>query len=574
MDNISVKKEHKPLDKKDFAFLAIYLVVSFLLVNFAVFGGFHLGFTLAYFVLFCATTVYLFDKSKKVNIFTILCGLLSLAGSVTFALYNDHFVNFLMFILVCGLYVAYSLGLSNAFMYHVGSFKMLIDMAKDVFVHPFMSLGDVFGGIKASAQKGKKSLAGLVGVAVAIPFVLVIGALLMSSDAAFEGLITKMFKNIGIYLLQLIIALIIMPYLYSNAFSKRKGLNRVDYSKNVKIKSAPASACASFLGVISVLYLVYLFSQLAYFFSAFKGILPNDYDNTASAFARRGFFEMFAICAINIVMISIVTAIVKKRSVWIKVLSCFISLFSVLLLVTALQKMKLNMSIYGLTKNRVLVTVFMLMMFVVIFFFIVHIFAPKVSYMQPIIIICSCMFIVMSYADIDSQIVKYNIDAYNSGTIETLDMDTIGNMSDSAVPYIVELTESEDVEISSQAMRICGSLYSDNYKAYFDTKSKDKPSIWSYSLAGHRAVLAIDDAKYSKEISSIAQLYNKEYVWYDEEFDCFTEYTDSGWNKDGRTEMHYNPKTRMYDDIHYYNSNNEEVFEGKEHIVYSSKDKN
>lgn len=545
--NMTVKKQYKPFEKKDFAFLFIFFVASFAMANLAIFGGFHLGFTIAYFVLFCASTAYLFDKSKGVSLFTVLCGILSLAGSVTFAIFNDYFVNFIMFILVCGLYVAYTLGLSKAFMYNVGSFKMLIDMAKDVLVHPFMSLGDVFGGIKASANKNKKPLSSIAGVAIALPFVIVLGTLLMQSDVAFESLVTKIFKNIGIYIFQVIIAFVVTPYLFSNAYSKRKGLNREVYGKDFKIKSAPVSACVSFLGMISVLYVVYLVSQLAYFFSAFKGILPDDYKYTASAFARRGFFEMFAICVINVIIISVVCAIVKKRSGWIKTLSCFISLFSVLMLVTAMQKMKLNMSIYGLTKNRVLVAVFMLMMFVVIAFFILHIFVPKLSYMQPIIVICSCIFIAMSFADIDYQIAKYNVDAYNSGAIDTLDMDTIGDLSDSAVPYLVELTESEDEEIAKRALRICGELYATNYKDYFRAENKSKHSFKDYSYKNSQAVLALDDAKRSEDIAKTSVFYNtteedSEY-WYDEDGDYYEHYS---YDNTG-TQYHYNKKTGLYD---------------------------
>lgn len=569
---IPPKKEYAPLDKKDFSFIIIYLVAVFLMVMLGLFGGFQLGFTIAYFVLFAVTTVYLWSKGNRPSAFTVLSGALSLVGSVTLSLYSDYFVNFIMLVLIAGLFTIYSMGMTKSFTHSVGSFRMLFDMGWDAVIAPFSNFSNVFGGIKASAGKGKKSFSSFIGIAIAVPFVLIIGALLVSSDAAFEGLVSKTFANIGIYIGQLVIAIIILPYAYSWAFSKRHGSNKIDSSNATKQdkKGVPSSACVSFLSVISILYIVYLFSQLAYFFSAFKGILPDDYEYSASAFARRGFFEMFAICAINVVLISIASAIANKKTIWLKVLSCFISLFSLLLIVTAMQKMKLNVSIYGLSKNRVLVSVFMVMMIVIIALFIMHIFAPKISYMQPAILICSALFIAMSFADIDAQIARYNINAYEAKQIDTLDVENIADLSDSAVPYLVKLIDSKDEQISKDALRICAQLVADNYNDFYSGKNSD---FRHFSLSLMRATIALDDANLSKEIASIAKLYKDDDCYYNEDEDCFEYYYDDAeWNRNGIVHYCYNKDTRQYDIIKHYNENGREVTEKTAKVVYSSKD--
>lgn len=446
------RKTYKPMDKKDIVFMILFIIVSLLFVDFAVCSGFHLGFTVFYFVLFIITTAYAARLNKKLPIFSLICGILSLLGSVTFAIYSDYLVNTIMLVLIGGLFTLYCIGISDNFNHKQGSFKILIDMVLSVFVHPFKNLPDVFGSLKSSAKGSKRSLNGLIGVIVAVPVLAVIIPLLVKSDAAFEGLVTTAAKNIGIYLMELIFALIISPYVFSFAFGKRKGINKLNkVASHSAAKRLPVSACSSFLSVISITYIIYLFSQLAYFFSAFKGILPSGYEYSASVFARRGFFEMFAICVINIALVSGVSMLVKKKKLLVKLLSLFISLFSVLMIVTAMQKMKLNISIFGLSKNRLLVSVFMIMLLVIIAFFIIHIFIPKISYMQPIIIICSAMFIALSFADIDAQIAKYNINAYDNGTIDNLDVDSVVNLSDSAVKYLVQLAESDDSSVAVKA---------------------------------------------------------------------------------------------------------------------------
>lgn len=520
---VAEKKLYKPVEKKDIIFMLLFFVVSFLGVCLGLWGDMHLGLTISYFALFGVTTAYCF---KKANGFAIACGILSLAGSTVFTLFNDLYINPIMFILIVGLYTVYTLGISDTFNFKQGSFKMLFDLFLGVSIRPFDGLGDVFGGVKEYAKAQKKSLGGIVGVLVAIPFLAVIIPLLVSSDAAFEGLVSGVIKNVGIVILQLIIALVITPYFFSFAYEKRMKLNKREGKLNIKTRVVSASACTSFLSMISVVYVVYLFSQLAYFFSAFKGILPADYKYTASAFARRGFFEMFAICVINVLIVSLVSMLSKKKSTIIKLLSTFISLFSVLMIAIALQKMKLNVSIYGLSKNRVMVTVFMVMILVAIAFFILHIFVPKISYMQPIIIVCSVIFMALAFSNVDAKIAEYNINAYESGQIENLDIDALANMSDSSIPYVVELMNSKDDEVAKKAARTVVELY--NY-TYTDDEKND---LRSFNLAHKKAVLYVKDTPH-KLLDNILEITKKaDWYEYNEERDSYLQYDGKGFYKE------------------------------------------
>ncbi len=449
------KKEHKPLSKKDNIFVFIFLATAFLFVDFALFHGFALGFTISYFILFGVSTAYLWDREGKPDLFSLCCGAISLAGSVTFSLYSNDFINTIMFILIAGLFTLYCLGISRSYSKSRGNFKMLIDLFYASVIETFENIGDIIGSLKSEADRSKRNMSALIGVLIAVPVLAVIIPLLISSDAAFEKLVGVIAKNIGKYLLELAIAIVLTPFLFSYMFGKKNKLN-VQSRKNVGNfkKKVPVSGSVAFLSVISFTYLVYLFSQLAYFFSAFSGLLPEGYTRGASAFARRGFYEMFAICAINVVMISIISMVTKRKqgkvSTGIKVLSLFISLFSVLMIITAIQKMKLNITTYGFTRNRLLIFVFMLMILVVIIFFIIHIFAPKVPYMQPIIIICSAMFVALSFANIDAFTYEHNVKAYENGTLKKLDMYTISTLNNSDM-YFAKLAQSEDKDIAHKA---------------------------------------------------------------------------------------------------------------------------
>lgn len=452
-------REKLTISKKDGLFLLAFFASIFIFIDFAVMHGFNAGFTVSFFILFVVFTAYLWNKSIKASVFSYVCGILSLAGSATFMLSRDIFVNFIMVFLVTALFSIYICGISGTFRNKEGSFKMLSDLICGTMVSPFSNISDVSYSLNKSVSKNKSILYVIIGLAVSVPVLLVIIPLLVSSDAAFQGLISTIAKNIGIYIADAFLSILFIPYVFSYAFSKKNNLKTGSetFAKNKKsIRFSPSIVSTTFLCVISITYLVYLFSQLAYFFSAFSGILPEGYEYTASVYARRGFFEMFAICVINIAIISIINIVTKrgsenKVSKPLKAAEFFISMFSIVLLTTAMSKMKLNIEIFGLSKYRLLVSMFMVMLLVIILFFVIHIFCPKVKYMQPIIIFCSALFIICAFADMDCVVAKYNVNAYSNNKIESIDVNYLDNLSDSAVPYIIELANDKNDEVAQEA---------------------------------------------------------------------------------------------------------------------------
>ncbi len=279
---------------------------------------------------------------------------------------------------------------------------------------------------------------------MALPVLAAVIPLLASSDVAFENLVKTAFKNIGTGIGKIIVAAVIafllIVYAVSNKYSA-KAAKAPPVSRRLNL-----AVSVSFLSVISCVYLVFLFSQLAYFFSAFSGVLPQGYTYSASEFARRGFYEMAAVCIINTALLSAVAVLTKKspQKVFraVKALSLFIMLFSALLLAISAAKMGLNISIFGLTKNRLFVCLLMAAFGVVLIFFAIHLLAPKVPYMQPVIIICSAIFIAFAYFNSDNAIVKYNIAKYESGAISSIDGYYLSSLKGAFVSDFAEIEKS------------------------------------------------------------------------------------------------------------------------------------
>ena len=489
---IKPKKVYVPLDKKDRLYFVFVFISVFLFVD-SVSCGFRLGFTLFYLFNFVVTTLYLFDKKRKPGAFALICGALSVLESVSFALFDadNYLMIFLKLVLTFLLYSVYSLGMSNGFSDSVSRHKMLFDLVYDTFCRAFKGIGEVFGSFKAGSKKDKNSIWTFAGIAFSLPVLLVVVPLLIKSDAAFEGLANKIFSNMGSYIGEFVFALIIFPYFVSFLYTKKENLIKLKPIDTAALRKIPYTACVSFLTVISLVYVLYLFSQLAYFFSAFSLVLPEGYKFTASSFARRGFYEMFAVCMINILLISVINAFSKRLSngktpLTIKLLSAFVSLFNILLIICTMQKMKLNVSIYGLSENRVLVSTFMIMIFVVMLFFIAHIFVPKLPYMQATVIICSLIFVTLSFSNMSSQITRYNIIEFNNKQIVQFDIDAACDMGDGAVPYLIELAKNDDV-ISQKAVEMITSKIWDDYSDYFSAAMGNEDLIYTpeYNISNY-----------------------------------------------------------------------------------------
>ena len=220
---------------------------------------------------------------------------------------------------------------------------------------------------------------------------------------------------------------------------------------------------------------------------------------------------MFAICCINVALVSLVLMLCKRNEqgsvpISIKILSLFISLFDFVLLISAAAKMVMNVRQYDLSRNRVLVCTFMLMIAVILVFFTVHIFAPKVPYMRSVIIICSVIFIAMSYSDINSRIAEYNVREYkNSGVTDSVDVHALYDLGDGGVESLIMLSndknEAYSVPASYDAHSALVSITANNYELDFDSDMQVKIRDFRFfNLARYKALKAIaENCRYLKE---------------------------------------------------------------------------
>lgn len=450
----------KPLhtsNRRDVIAAAVLMVLAILAGNWSLYGGFHLGYAVSFLALTLLSILYLGKGTLRPRPYAILCLLAGVAGVGIFLWHNDGLLKFFAF---CGMELLLMLALCDASGQSPrgsGRVDSLLDALSMLF-RPFRHMGAALPALFRVERDGniqKRRCGGVfVGLLCAIPALVVLVPLLMKADAAFAGLIKlTIFYSLGEWIVSLLVGLILFCWIFSRLYSLRHNLPQPSASAPQERKGADALAVNVFLGVIAGVYLLYLFSQLAYFISGFSGILPSGY--TVAEYARQGFFEMCVVCAINLGLVGLILLISHRPEAptSTRAFLFFILTFSLVLVATALSKMVLYVGSFGMTRLRVLTAIFMVMLAVVILLLAIRMFAPRFPYMRIAVLTLAVIGLGTGYLDVDTRIANYNVAAFQAGKLKTVDVAYLANLGDGAVPALFKLYDGKDATVKAESGR-------------------------------------------------------------------------------------------------------------------------
>lgn len=420
-------------------------------------GGLGLAEALALAGLLPATLIYLKNRPGRMTGYGRVCAALYLLGAVSLFLSGDRSLKILTVCAMVPLYLIVlleRLGLRTG----LGLQHRLHDLSAVGFS---MSLGRAGVGVwalthcgEADSKQRKRIGAVLIGLFCAIPVLGILVPLLISSDAAFEGMVERMDWDLGRRaLVTLCFGSLAALLLFSRLFTSDKGPRVLPGFTRKGIEPA---AVAAFLGVIGAVYLLYLLAQFAYFTDAFRGLLPKGF--TVAKYARRGFFEMCGIVAINLCLIVLALSVCRKDAEEripgaVRGLALFLCFFSLVLVATALSKMILYMGSFGLTRLRLTTSVFMVFLGLIVAAEGLRLFVKKLPVAQLAVTLGAVILIGLSVANVDGIVARYNVDAWKSGKLDSLDVEMICDLGDGAVPVLAELAEGNYYAVSELAHR-------------------------------------------------------------------------------------------------------------------------
>lgn len=466
---------------KELIFGLLILIFGMLLCNSVLYGGFYLGFAIfSSFTVLC-TSAYLLISGHKLNVYNGSLLGLSLVICAGFGRSDDGFVKFVM---ICFLLVSVNLGLclqAGQNLRSAAGVGSLLDAPRTLFVLGVGRQSEAWRGLiracRSSSGVAKKGSAVLLGLLIAVPVLAILIPLLISADAAFDALLQKLPDwDFGELLSTVFCGAFLVCVLYVRGVALHRSSKVQEKRASGKKGMSPVTV-NTVLAAVALVYVVYLVSQLSYFFGGFMGLLPQEY--TMAEYARRGFFEMAWICTINLSVMALAVGLVRKEPkapLSTRLLCLFIGVVTLLLVITASAKMFLYIGAYGLTRLRVLTEVIMIWLGITTALVTVWLFMPKLPYMKAVLLCALVIGAAVFWADVDTVTARYNVNAYLSGKLETVDVGYLSTLGDGAVPYLQRLRIEADSETAERAGRAIEQRY---------IYSSDDLRSWNY--VNHKA---------------------------------------------------------------------------------------
>lgn len=461
-DPIQLQKhnEEKVYSKLDFVFSMICILLGYLFIKLVIQNIFGI-YPMIFNVIFSILSVVYFKKNKiQMSKSSYVLLVIIFLFNSNFIISSNFSIKFFNIIFVIALLIYWIFITSTQTEAFKNSF--VIDWLKSAFEIPFSGYGECPKAIvKSSKSSGvnKNIIYILTGLLITIPVTVVVANLLLDADDAFKHLFNNIFSNIGsnifIFIYQFGFGLLVAFYLFGLLYANinKTYLKKDNTTPQYSLKIFEPLVLYSAVTPICILYVLFFFSQATYFLSAFQNTLPTQF--SYAEYARKGFFELFAVALINLLIILLLNLFCKfKNSTKPKGLIFFnilLSFLTLLLITTALSKMVMYINNYGLTILRVYTSWFMTLLAIIFVIIIFMQFINRIKFVKAIAVSFILMFGILSFSDIDGIIANYNISQYQNGNINELDINMMYDLSDSAVQYVAPLINSKDSKISTDA---------------------------------------------------------------------------------------------------------------------------
>ena len=277
-----------PTGKGELLFGIWTLVFSLLLCNCLFFSPWGLGFGLAVLALLGGTAFYLRRRGHRFGWYETTLLALCAVIAAGFLISDDVLSKLLtLLVLMAVPSLAFCIGAGQNRRNPAG-FLSLLDGPRAVFMLGFGCLGKMGQGIRdafrGTGVLGRKAGAIGLGLLIAVPVLALLVPLLISADAAFEGLLDLLPElDVEEALTTVVFGVFLGIILYTRGIALHHN-EKAPAADKQRTGLHPLTVNTVLLTVAAV-YLIYLLSQLAYFVGGFSGILPENF--TLAEYARR-----------------------------------------------------------------------------------------------------------------------------------------------------------------------------------------------------------------------------------------------------------------------------------------------
>lgn len=427
------------------AALGIAVLADRLLAEPITWNQFHLPFFagifwLAYLAIF---TLFYWEKIKKNTVLWMVTGF-SAALCVWNFLY-DYYSSYgvVTWIVIPAVLMAHAVYARGGFgLKQVG--VMVKEWFAGWFVRPFSAIPMMVGAASSLTAGGKRPVIRKValGLGCVIPLMLLLIPLLGSADQVFGYYLQQALGEFepASFVFHCIVVIaatgLFYSFLWNIGFAQRKETAKAQ-SKAVQID---VIVSCMVLGSVTLLYLLFCAVQFTYLFAGAG--LPGSM--TYSEYAREGFAQIIAICAINLLLFGIFLQYGVRKKVVVALLSSLLALTGVML-VSGFVRLRLYIVTYGMTWLRLLSAWFIVYLAAVLILCVVR----MVKAQLPLIAVSALMLLgwytALGYANPDALILQYNLRESESTEVWVeRNHGYFYSLSDNAVLSFLESEPSEE----------------------------------------------------------------------------------------------------------------------------------
>jgi hypothetical protein len=255
-------------------------------------------------------------------------------------------------------------------------------------VQPFILIfGDLPRARRATARRGRVAPV-LLGLLLATPLLLIFGSLFAAADAVFAEYLRKTFAWLTDFpqlvprlVLSLVLAWMALGLL-RRAFTAGPKPFSIEEAVDLGFLRLGAVPAIIVLALVDALFLGFVAVQAVYLFGGADTLARTGM--TYSEYARRGFFELVTVAALVMGLILLVDWLARfagrKARLGISLLHGLLILLTLVILASALIRMRLYQAEFGLTELRFYTTAFMAWLAVVLVWSAATVLPPRVPY--------------------------------------------------------------------------------------------------------------------------------------------------------------------------------------------------
>ncbi len=305
------------------------------------------------------------------------------------------------------------------------------------------------------AQQRKKVLPVVRGLLLALPVLLLFGALLASADPVFAEGLDDVFQflkieNLPENLLRLVYILVIAYFLtgiYLHAFITSSDEKLVGLEKPLLPRFLGFTEATIILGSVNLLFATFVGVQFRYFFGAQRNIHLAGY--TYSEYARRGFTELVLVAFFSLLLFLALSAIARRATsrqrATFSVLGAILTIQVGVILVSAYQRLLLYEAAYGFTRLRTYTHVFIIWLGVLLgVLLLLELIGKLRTFTLAAVLVAIAFGVTLNLLPVDGFIARQNIQRAEQGS--ELDSTYLLTLSLDATPDLWQLYQDEGID--------------------------------------------------------------------------------------------------------------------------------